>query len=75
MQPSISKLKKFFSLEAERDYDNGAVMGGLEKMLFGWEAEARADNLDEALITAIGARLRDYGKLSPDGREETLKGL
>ncbi len=75
MQPSISKLKKFFSLEAERDYDNGAVMGGLEKMLSGWEAEARADKLDEALITAISVRLRDYGKLSPEGREEALKGL
>jgi ATP-dependent DNA helicase RecG len=75
MQPSISKLKKFFSLEAEREYDNGAVMGGLEKMLGGWESEARADNLDEALVTVISARLRDYGKLSPDGREEALKGL
>jgi ATP-dependent DNA helicase RecG len=75
MQPSISKLKKFFSLEAEREYDNGAVMGGLEKMLGGWEAEARADNLDEALVTVISTRLRDYGKLSPDGRQEALKGL
>ena len=75
MQPSISKLKKFFSLEAEREYDNGAVMGGLEQMLGGWEAEARADNLDEALVTVISARLRNYGKLSPDGREEALKGL
>ena len=41
MKPSLLKLKKFFRLEAERRYDNRAVMGGLWNGLQTWEAEAR----------------------------------
>ncbi|MDA1329710.1 MAG: ATP-dependent DNA helicase RecG [Chloroflexi bacterium] len=75
MTASIEKLRRFFWLEAERDYDNRAVVGGLENMLETWEAEARADEIDEKLVNAIIARLRDYGRLSTDGRAEALEGL
>ena len=75
MKPSIEKLQKFFSLEADRKYDNKAVMGGLEKMLDTWEAEARMDDLPEELIQAVRTRLRDYNRLSPDSRRDSLKGL
>ncbi len=75
IQPSVEKLHKFFSLEARRGYDNGAVLGGLGRMLENWEAEARADGLPEDLIRAVGARLRDYGRLSPASRAEVLHGL
>jgi ATP-dependent DNA helicase RecG len=75
MKPSIEKLQKFFSLEAERGYDDKAVFGGLEKMLDAWEAEARHDDLPEDLIQAVRARLRDYGRLTPDSRRDVLKGL
>jgi ATP-dependent DNA helicase RecG len=75
MKPSIEKLKKFFTLEANRGYDNKAVHGGLEAMLDTWEAEARQDELKEELIQAVRARLRDYGRLSPDSRRDALKGL
>lgn len=75
MKPSIEKLQKFFSLEADRGYDNKAVMGGLEKMLDSWEAEARQDELPGELITAVRTRLRDYNRLSPDSRRDSLKGL
>jgi ATP-dependent DNA helicase RecG len=75
MTPAIEKLRRFFRLEAERDYDNRAVVGGLENMLESWEAEARAEQVDEQLVLAIVARLRDYGRLSPEGRAEALEGL
>ncbi|MFN2146008.1 MAG: DEAD/DEAH box helicase, partial [Anaerolineales bacterium] len=75
MKHSIEKLKKFFTLEAERGYDNKAVHGGLEAMLDTWEAEARQDELGEELIQAVRARLRDYGRLSSDSRRDALKGL
>ena len=75
MKPSIEKLRKFFRLEADRDYDNRAVMGGLESMLQAWEAEARVDQLPEGLVQAVVARLRDYGRLSPDSRKEALHGI
>ena len=75
MKPSIEKLKKFFTLEADRGYDNKAVHGGLEAMLDTWEADARQDDLAEELIQAVRARLRDYNRLSPDSRRDALKGL
>ncbi len=74
-QPSVEKLHKFFSLEAQRGYDNGAVMGGLARMLENWEAEARADSLPEEIIRAVNSRLRDYERLSPASRAEVLRGL
>ena len=75
MKPSLIKLQKFFKLEAERGYDNRAVMGGLSRMLEPWEAEARQDKLPEELISAVLARLRDYNRLSPASRQEALQGL
>jgi ATP-dependent DNA helicase RecG len=54
MKPSLLKLQKFFKLEAERGYDNRAVVGGLDRILSSWEAEARVENLPEDLIQAGG---------------------
>jgi ATP-dependent DNA helicase RecG len=75
MKPSLIKLQKFFKLEAERGYDNRAVLGGLSRMLEPWEAEARQDKLPEELISAVLSRLRDYNRLSPASRQEVLQGL
>ena len=74
MKPSIAKLQKFFRLEADRNYDNKAVMGGLQGMLEGWELEARADELPEELIQAVTIRLRDYQHLSRAGGAEESGG-
>ena len=75
MKPSIQKLRKFFRLEADRGYDNKAVMGGLANILSAWELEAREDQLPEQLIQAVITRLRDYHRLSEESREVTLKGI
>lgn len=75
IKSSVQKLQKFFRLEADRNYDNRAVMGGLSSMLESWEANARQDELPEAIIQAVISRLRDYNRLSPDSRKVALKGL
>jgi ATP-dependent DNA helicase RecG len=75
MKPSLDKLQKFLKLEAERGYDNRAVVGGLERILGMWEAEARAESLPEDLIQLVGERLRSYASLSPTSRSELLEGL
>lgn len=75
MKPSIIKLQKFFKLEADRGYDNKAVLGGLAKMLDNWVPDARADDISEELIQAIISRLNDYDHLSETSRKETLYGL
>jgi ATP-dependent DNA helicase RecG len=75
MKPSITQLRKYFKLEADHGYSNSAVIGGLERMLDHWAADARADELDENLIQAVIVRLRDYHRLSEDSRKEALYGL
>ncbi|HEX9028722.1 MAG TPA: ATP-dependent DNA helicase RecG, partial [Anaerolineales bacterium] len=75
IKPSLQKLQKFFKLEAERGYDNHAVVGGLERVLERWEPEARADNLPEDLVQVVIARLRDYPRLTTASRAEVLEGL
>ncbi len=75
MKQSIQKLRKFFRLEAERGYDNKAVMGGLANILSAWELEARNDQIPEQIIQAVITRLRDYHRLSEESREVALKGI
>ncbi len=75
MKPSIIKLRNYFKLEAKNEYQNSAVIGGLERMLEPWAAEARAENLPETIIQAVTTRLRDYHRLSEESRKETLYGL
>ena len=75
MKQSVDKLSKIIKLEAERGFDNRAVVGGLNRILDSWEMEARLDGLSEDLIAAIGARLRNYPGLSPTSRAEAMQGL
>ncbi len=75
MKPSIQKLLKIFNLEADREYDNHAVMGGLVRMLDHWVPEARNEGVPEDLIQAIIYRIQDYARLTAKSRSETLEGL
>src|SRR5690348_16628027 len=75
MQSSLEKLRKFFRLEAENKYANTAVIGGLAKILDFWEAEARNEAVPEDLVQLVVTRLRDYERLTPASRADTLKGV
>lgn len=75
MQSSLEKLRKFFRLEAENKYSNTAVIGGLSKILDFWEAEARNESVPEELVQLVATRLRDYHRLTPTSRADTLKGV
>jgi ATP-dependent DNA helicase RecG len=75
MRPSLQKLKKFIQLEAQHNFDNRSVIGGFERMVEPWLAEAQADALSPDLISAVHDRLRDYAGLSPKSRYDTLMGL
>ncbi|HUS85406.1 MAG TPA: DEAD/DEAH box helicase, partial [Anaerolineales bacterium] len=71
----MDKLTKFLRLEAERAYDNRAVVGGLQQMLEPWAEGAKASSLPDSSIDLVVSRLRDYGRLSPNSRYESLQGL
>ncbi len=75
MMQCLQKLHKIVKLEIDRNYDNRAVVGGLDRLLDTWEADARLEGLAEELIQAVGTRLRDYPRLSEASRAETLEGL
>ncbi len=75
MRPSLQKLKKFIQLEAQHNYDNRSVIGGFERMVDPWLAEAQADALPPDFISAVHNRLHDYASLSPKSRYDTLTGL
>ncbi|MGD2161605.1 MAG: ATP-dependent DNA helicase RecG [Anaerolineales bacterium] len=75
MNNSLVKLSKFFKLEAERGYDNRAVVGGLQRMLEPWKQEAEQEQLPDTVIEVVESRLRDYGRLAPHSRKEALLGL
>ncbi len=75
MRPSLQKLKKFIQLEAQHNYDNRSVIGGFERMVEPWLAEAQVDAVPSELITAVRNRIHDYASLSPKSRYETLNGL
>lgn len=75
MNPAIEKLEKFIRLEAQRAFDDGAIVGGMARMIDPWMDEARAAELDPSLIEAVQKRLRDYRRLSPKSRREVMRGL
>ncbi len=75
MNSAINKITKFIMLEAERGFDDRAVVGGLGNMLAPWKAEAETQGLPEDLIATVESRLQDYHRLSPGSRSEVLKGL
>ena len=75
MNPALEKLVKYLRLEESRGYDDGAVLGGLAKMLEPWRGEAREAGVSEAVLQLVVSRLRDYGRLTPASRAETLTGL
>lgn len=75
MRPSLQKLKKFIYLEAQHNYDNRSVIGGFERMVEPWLAEAQTDALPPDLISAVHNRIHDYANLSIKSRYETLTGL
>ncbi|MGW8249467.1 MAG: ATP-dependent DNA helicase RecG [Anaerolineales bacterium] len=75
MKQSIQFLYKIFKLEADRGYDNRAVVGGLDRILSNWEADARLEGLPEEVIQVVNSRLHDYSRLSESSRVEALQGL
>ena len=72
---SIDKLRKFLKLEADRGYDNKAVLGGLNKVVPAWETEARNQRVDPNLIQEVVSRLGGYHLLDAPARQETIRYL
>lgn len=75
MASSILKLKKFLTLERERNFDNRAVVGGLDKVIPIWQKEALSDGLDEEIIASIVLQLQRYSSLDVSSRDEAIRAI
>jgi ATP-dependent DNA helicase RecG len=75
MQPAIGKLVRFLNLEITKNFENRAVIGGLERIIPTWESEARAEKLGEDVIARVSSVLQDYPTLDHEGRVTAIKGL
>lgn len=75
MKPSIQKLYNIFKIEAENQYFNRAVIGGLPRILDKWVSEAREDAVPEALIQLVQTTLRKYPHLPIEERSVSLSHL
>lgn len=75
MNASLEKLRKFIKLEIERGYDNRAVVGGLDKILTSWEAEAHNLRVPEDIIQQVKTTLAEYAQYSIKQRGAALQSL
>jgi ATP-dependent DNA helicase RecG len=72
---AVEKLIKYLDLEANRGYDNRAVMGGLERAAETWQEEAHQGGIDGETVAEVAATLRSYAALTPEARRESLRDL
>ncbi|BAJ63555.1 ATP-dependent DNA helicase RecG [Anaerolinea thermophila] len=72
MLSPLEKLNKFLELEREQNYENRAVVGGLDKAVPYWEKEARAFQLPDDLISFVVEKLQEYPRLTPEQRRECV---
>lgn len=75
MRPSLYTLLKFLRLETSRGCDDGAVIGGMLKILDLWVPEARNENIPEEIIQAVISCMNNYHNLDSNERPEALRNL
>jgi len=78
MLPAFEKLSKILRLEQSRDYQDQAVIGGLEKFVAHWRTTARAETQDPALsrqIDEIADLLSGYAARDQEGRARTVSDI
>ncbi len=66
MSKAFKRLQRVLQLEADQNYQNKAVVGGIRQFAAFWVEQARKEAVDEAdkvLIEQIAEVLVDYGKL------------
>ncbi|MCY4437997.1 MAG: ATP-dependent DNA helicase RecG [Chloroflexi bacterium] len=68
-------LRRILEQEMQRGYDDGAVIGGLERFVANWQAENTNTARDVQVLPAIERGLRDYGALEPSERASRVQSL
>ena len=72
MPPPVDNLRKFLKLEITRNYDNKAIVGGLDKINPVWVKDASLNNLPTDLTSQISKRILSYSDLPKNERPEAI---
>ncbi len=72
MEPAIEKLIRFLNLEISKNYENRAVIGGLDKIIPIWESEARSANLNAAMVSRVSETIRAYPSSDSQERAQLI---
>ncbi len=79
MSRSFISLERVLQLEAQQNYQDKAVVGGIGQFAAYWVGQAREEALDEAdqvLVEQVAEVLSGYGKLSGgEARKKAVDGL
>lgn len=75
MNDAIETIEKFLLLEKKREYDNKAVVGGLENALPIWLREAKKNFLPITFIQDCEKYITGYSKANPDIRARIVETL
>ena len=77
MSLNAEPLRKILALEKTRDYDNSAVIGGLDKFLHNWSAQAAPSITSPPLLRRFKKLVSDarYFDKSKEERKEFLDNL
>ena len=72
MPYAIEKLKKFLQLEIDRNYDNRAIVGGLDKIIPMWEKDSQLEKISPDQIEKVKTELNNYQNLDLAHRCESI---
>ena len=76
MSRSFASLERVLHLEAQQNYQDKAVVGGIRQFAAYWVGQARdeaVDEADQALVEQVAEVLSGYGKLpGKDARQEAI---
>lgn len=75
MPSPLEKLKKILFLESDRGFDNRSVVGGLDKILQSWAAEASTSGLPESFVQTIQTSIERYPSQTVEERKAIIKSL
>lgn len=75
MSSPINKLRKILKLEIELNYENRAVVGGLEKFMPSWKAEAASTQLGDDLIETVTNQVSNYKDATVEERAKIISSL
>ncbi len=68
MPSPVDNLRKFLNLEIKRNYDNRAIVGGLDKIDPVWKQDAQLFNISLQFKDEISKRLQAYSSLPLEQR-------